>query len=466
MSGFDEDFLWGSATSAYQIEGGISQGGRSDSIWDTFCRKSGTIRDHSSGEVACEHLKYWKQDVDLMSQIGLQSYRFSISWSRILPNGIGEINQEGIDFYDCLIDELLEKNILPFITLFHWDLPEVLQKQGGWLNPEIAKWFGEYSGILSERFSDRVSNWFTLNEPQCFIGLGHYSGSKAPGFKLEVKDCLLALHHSLLAHGHSVRALRANAKKPIKIGPVPTGSVAYPTVDTPANRDAAYKATFNVFGSEEDKHMYHRWKSPVNPLWNFAWYTDPIFLGEYPEQGIEVLGNNVPKYTDEEMSIISEPVDFCGLNLYSGFPVQADPDLEWVCQERSLGNPLTAFKWSVTPEIMYYGPKFIHERYQKPIYITENGMSGHDWVNEEGEVNDPQRIQFLKAYLKEFKKAASEKIPVKGYFLWSLMDNFEWEQGYEERFGIIHVDFETQERRFKDSAKWYSKCISNNGSSL
>ena len=466
MSGFDEDFLWGSATSAYQIEGGISQGGRSDSIWDTFCRKSGTIRDHSSGEVACEHLKYWKQDVDLMSQIGLQSYRFSISWSRILPNGIGEINQEGIDFYDCLIDELLEKNILPFSTLFHWDLPEVLQKQGGWLNPEIAKWFGEYSGILSERFSDRVSNWFTLNEPQCFIGLGHYSGSKAPGFKLEVKDCLLALHHSLLAHGHSVRALRANAKKPIKIGPVPTGSVAYPTVDTPANRDAAYKATFNVFGSEEDKHMYHRWKSPVNPLWNFAWYTDPIFLGEYPEQGIEVLGNNVPKYTDEEMATISEPVDFCGLNLYSGFPVQADPDLEWVCQERSLGNPLTAFKWSVTPEIMYYGPKFIHERYQKPIYITENGMSGHDWVNEEGEVNDPQRIQFLKAYLKEFKKAASEKIPVKGYFLWSLMDNFEWEQGYEERFGIIHVDFETQERRFKDSAKWYSKCISNNGSSL
>lgn len=466
MSGFDKDFLWGSATSAYQIEGGISEGGKKDSIWDTFCRKPGNIRDHSSGEVACEHLKNWKQDVGLMSQIGLQSYRFSISWTRILPNGIGEINQEGIDFYDRLIDELLEKNILPFITLFHWDLPEALEKQGGWLNPEIAKWFGEYSGILSERFSDRVSNWFTLNEPQCFIGLGYYSGSKAPGFKLEVKDCLLALHHSLLAHGHSVRALRANAKKPIKIGPVPTGSVAYPAVDTPANSDVAYKATFNVFGSEEDKHMYHRWKSPVNPLWNIAWYTDPIFLGEYPEQGIEVLGNNVPKYTDEEMAIISEPVDFCGLNLYSGFPVQADPELEWVCQERPLGNSLTAFKWSVTPEIMYWGPKFIYERYKKPIYITENGMSGHDWVNDDGQVNDPQRIQFLKAYLKQFQKAASEKIPVKGYFLWSLMDNFEWEQGYEERFGIIHVDFETQERRFKDSAKWYSECIANNGSSL
>ena len=466
MSGFDQDFLWGSATSAYQIEGGIADGGRTDSIWDTFCRKPGTIRDQSSGEIACEHLKYWKQDVDLMAEIGLQAYRFSISWSRIMPNGYGTVNQEGIDFYDRLIDALLEKNIAPFITLFHWDLPQILHEQGGWLNPEIAKWFGEYSGILSERFSDRVGNWFTLNEPQCFIGLGYYAGIKAPGLKLDVKDALLALHHSLLAHGHSVKALRDNAKKPIKVGPVPTGSVAYPDIDTPANRDAAYKATFNVFGSNEDKHMCHRWKIPVNPLWNIAWYTDPIFLGEYPEQGIEALGNNVPEYTDSEMAIISEPVDFCGLNLYSGFPVMSDSELGWICQERPIGNPLTAFKWSVTPEIMYWGPKFFYERYKKPIYVTENGMSGHDWVDESGEINDPQRIQFLKSYLKEYKKVANEGTPIKGYFLWSLMDNFEWEQGYEERFGIVHVDFKTQERRLKDSAKWYSLCIANQGENL
>ena len=466
MSGFSNDFLWGSATSAYQIEGGANTEGRTDSVWDTFCRKPGAIRDHTSGEVACNHLKFWKQDVDLMAQIGLQAYRFSISWSRVLPKGSGRVNEKGVDFYDRLIDALLEKKIEPFITLFHWDLPEALEKKGGWLNPDIAKWFGEYSGVMSERFSDRVSNWFTLNEPQCVIWLGYYAGTKAPGLKLSTKDCLLALHHSLLAHGYSVRALRAKAKKTIKIGPVNTGSVAYPAVHNSVNEAAAFQATFNVFGSEKDKHLYHRWNSPVNPLWNFAWYADPIFLGRYPEEGLKVLGNNVPKFTDEEMAIISEPVDYCGLNLYSGFPVIADSELGWVCKKRPLGHPLTAFKWSVTPEIMYWAPKFFFQRYKKPIYVTENGMSGHDWVDEFGEIKDPQRIQFLKLYLKEFKKAAIEGIPVKGYFLWSLMDNFEWEQGYEERFGIIHVNFETQERRFKESAKWYKECIKTQGRDL
>ena len=466
MTGFDEDFLWGSATSAYQIEGGTDTDGRADSVWDTFCRKSGAIRDHTSGEVACEHLKYWKQDVDLMAQIGLKAYRFSISWSRILPGGFGSINEKGVDFYDRLIDALLEKNIKPFITLFHWDLPEALEKRGGWLNPDIAKWFGDYSGLMSERFSDRVTNWFTLNEPQCIIWLGYYTGTKAPGLKLSTKDCLLALHHSLLAHGYSVRALRDKAKKIIKVGPVNTGSVAYPAESNPSNIAAAYRATFNVFGSEEDKHCYHHWNSPVNPLWNFAWYADPIFLGSYPEEGLKALGNNVPKYTDEEMSIISEPVDYCGLNLYTGLPVIADSDFGWVCQKRRLGHPLTAFKWPVTPQIMYWAPKFFYERYNKPIYVTENGMSGHDWVDESGEIKDFQRIQFIKSYLQEYKKAANEGIPIKGYFLWSLLDNFEWEQGYEERFGIIHVDFETQERRLKESAKWYSACIANNGKIL
>ena len=466
MSEFDSNFLWGSATSAYQIEGATSDGGRTNSVWDTFCKKPGAIRDHSSGDVACEHYKYWNQDVKLMAQIGLQAYRFSISWSRILPNGYGKLNSEGIDFYDRLIDSLLENNIEPFVTLFHWDLPEAINKKGGWLNPEIAKWFGEYAGLLSERYSDRVKSWFTLNEPQCFIWLGHYTGSKAPGYKLSFKECLQALHNSLLAHGNAVRALRHNAKQSIKIGPVNTGSVAFPAKENEENIVAAYNATFNVFGSEDDKHSYYNWNSPVNPLWNFAWYADPIFLGSYPEAGLEALGDNVPKFTDEDMKLISEPVDYCGLNLYSGFPVLNDTKIGWVCQPRPLGNELTAFKWSVTPEIMYWAPKFFYERYKKPIYITENGMSSHDWVNKSGKVHDPQRIQFLESYLKEYKRAASKGVPIKGYFLWSLLDNFEWEQGYEERFGIIHVDFETQERRLKDSAIWYAKCIANNGKDL
>ena len=463
MNGFKEDFIWGAATSAYQIEGAHNKDGRTNSIWDEFCKKHGNIRDFSSGEIACNHYVYWKKDVDIMADIGLQAYRFSISWNRILPDGFGNLNERGIDFYDKLIDRLLENNIDPYITLFHWDLPQSLEDRGGWCNPEIAKWFGDYAGILSNRFSDRVSNWFTLNEPQCFIGLGYFIGSKAPGLKLSIKDSLQALHHSLLAHGYSVKALRSNAKKPIKVGPVQTGSVAYPFIESEKNNTAAYEATFNVFGSNEDKKGYYQWKTPVNPLWNFAWYADPIFLGAYPEQGMKALGSNVPKFTEGEMKVISEPVDYCGLNLYSGFPVEYDSDKGWYCKERPLGNPLTAFKWSKTPEIMYWAPKFFYERYKKPIYITENGMSGHDWVTRPDEVLDPQRVDFLKSYLKYFRKASDENIPVKGYFLWSLMDNFEWEQGYEERFGIVHVDFKTQKRILKDSGKWYKECIKSNG---
>jgi len=466
MSRFKDDFIWGAATSAYQIEGATNVDGRTDSIWDTFCRGKGNIRDYSSGEVACNHYENWQHDIGLMEQLGLQAYRFSISWSRIMPNGCGEVNQAGIDFYDRLIDGLLEKKIKPYITLFHWDLPQSLEDRGGWQNADIARWFGEYAGVLSERFSDRVENWFTLNEPQCFIGLGYHVGSKAPGLQLDVKESLQALHHSLLAHGHSVRALRSNAKNPIKVGPVQTGTVAYPFENNPAYEEAAYRATFNVHGSNEDNHGYYQWKVPVNPLWNFAWYADPIFLGHYPEQGLEVLGNKAPKFTDQEMEIISEPVDYCGLNLYSGFPVVADAECGWYAKERPLGNPLTAFKWSMTPEIMYWAPKFFYERYKKPIYITENGMSAHDWLSDSDKVSDPQRIEFLKSYLKYYRRASDENLPIKGYFLWSLMDNFEWEQGYEERFGIIYVDFESQKRCFKDSAYWYQSCIKTKGENL
>mgnify|MGYP001259636333 CR=1 FL=1 len=466
MNSFSNDFLWGAATSAYQIEGAHNLDGKGDSIWDTFCRTKGNIRDNTSGEVACDHINRYKEDVDLMSDIGLQAYRFSISWPRILPDGVGSINEKGLDFYDRLIDLLLDKNIKPFITLFHWDLPQKIEDQGGWLNPDVAKWFGDYAGILSNKFSDRVENWFTINEPQVVICLGYHMGLKAPGLKLPLKDVLGALHNYLLAHGHSVKALRDNAKGDIKVGPVPTGHIAYPQNESMADIDAAYDATFKIHKTGVDKHNLYKWKSLVNSAWNFSWYTDPIFLGKYPEAGLEVYGNSVPDYTDKDMEIISEPVDFLGLNAYSGYPVMADDENGWLCPDRPMGNNQTAFKWNVTPDILYWGPRFMYERYKKPIYITENGLSAHDWVNSNGEVNDPQRIQFLSEYLKFYKRAADESIPIKGYFLWSLFDNFEWEQGYEERFGLIHVDFETQKRTPKLSAKWYSECINSNGGIL
>jgi len=466
MNNFSDDFLWGAATSAYQIEGAYNLDGKGDSIWDTFCRTRGNIRDNSSGEIACDHLNRYKEDVGIMSDIGLQSYRFSVSWPRILPNGTGAVNSKGLDFYDRLIDELLEKDIKPFITLFHWDLPQKIQDQGGWLNPDIAQWFGDYAAILSDKYSDRVHNWFTINEPQVVICLGHYMGSKAPGHKLELKEVLLALHNSLLAHGQSVRALRSNAHSEIKIGPVPTGHVAYPKDESPENIKAAYDATFSIHKTGEDIHDLYKWKGMVNSAWNFAWYTDPIFLGKYPEEGLELLGSDVPDYTDEDMKLISEPVDFCGINSYSGYQVKHDPDNRWVCDDRPIGNNQTAFKWNVTPDVLYWGPRFFYERYKKPIFITENGLSAHDWVDSKGEVHDPQRIQFLSEYLKHYKRAASESIPVKGYFLWSFLDNFEWEQGYEERFGLVHVDFQTQKRTLKSSAKWYSNCIKTNGAEL
>ena len=466
MTRFSKEFTWGAATSAYQIEGAAFSGGKGASIWDAFCEQPGAIRDHTSGAIACNHIQHFKEDVDLMSKIGLQSYRFSISWPRVLPEGTGAINQKGLDFYDQLIDALLEKNIDPFITLFHWDLPLSLHQKGGWLNPDSAQWFGDYAALLSERFSDRVENWFTINEPQIVIGLGYHTGSKAPGYKLPLKEVLLALHNSLLAHGRAVQALRDRASRAIKIGPVSAGSIAFPSQANALDIESARQATFFVHGDQEDRHDFYKWNFPMDPTWNFSWYTDPVFLGQYPEQGLEILGSNVPKYTDADMAIINQPVDFCGLNLYSGYPVKSDVQKGWVCAEKPTGFPVTAFKWPVTPEILYWGPKYFYERYGKPIYITENGMSAHDWPNSKGEVEDPQRIHFLKQYLKQYKKASEDGVPVLGYFLWSLMDNFEWEQGYEERFGIIHVDFQTQARRLKSSAKWYSETIRSNGAHL
>ena len=464
---FKADFAWGAATAAYQIEGAAREEGKGPSIWDTYCEIPGNIKDGSSGDRACDHYYRYKDDVALMSQIGLKAYRFSLAWSRIMPEGTGSINSKGLDFYDNLVDALLEQEIVPYATLFHWDLPEALQSRGGWLNPDMPQWFAEYTQVVAERLSDRVKHWFTLNEPQCFIGHGLLNGTKAPGLKMPLSDVLLAAHHSLLAHGRAVQALRA-ADPSAKIGAAPTGSVAFPQSESDADVKAAYEATFSIPGEGNlNPCGKNTWLVSSEASWNIAWYTDPIFLGQYPEAGLTVFGDKVPAYTDAEMELISQPLDFCGINLYSGWQVEAGKaGTRWEEVPMPQGDRLTAFKWPVTPEILYWGPRFFHERYGKPIYITENGMSAHDWVDLDGEVRDFQRIDFVRRYLRQYRRAADEGIPVEGYFLWSLMDNFEWAEGYRERFGIIHVDYETQERRLKESAKWYAKVIASNGDDL
>ena len=464
---FKDNFAWGAATAAYQIEGAAKVDGKGLSIWDTYCSVPGNIKDGSSGEVACDHYHRYPEDVALMAQIGLKAYRFSLSWARILPEGVGAVNPAGLDYNDRLVDALLEKQIDPYATLFHWDLPEALHQQGGWMNPDIPRWFGEYTHSVAERLSDRVKHWFTLNEPQCFIGHGLLTGSKAPGLKLALGDVLTAAHHSLLAHGRAVQAIRA-VDPSAKIGAAPTGSVAYPKSESEADIKAAYEATFSIPGEGDlNPGGSNHWLVTPEASWNIAWYTDPIFLGKYPEEGLAVFGDKVPQYTDAEMETISQPLDFCGINLYNGWQVEAsDRGNRWEEVPMPQGDRLTAFKWPVTPEILYWGPRFFHERYGKPIYITENGMSAHDWVDLDGEVRDFQRIDFVRRYLRQYRRAADAGIPVEGYFLWSLMDNFEWAEGYRERFGIIHVDYETQARRLKESAKWYAKVIASNGRDL
>ena len=451
--GFSDNFVWGAATSAYQIEGGVKGAGKGMHIWDVYTKESGKVYGGHTGETACDHYHRFREDVRIMKEIGLKAYRFSIDWTRVLPEGTGRVNEEGIRFYSDLIDALIENNIEPYITLYHWELPYELYKKGGWMNRDIAEWFGEYAGLVAERFSDRVTHFFTLNEPQCFVGLGFLTGVHAPGLKCPVRDTFEMAHNALRAHGRAVQMLRQHAKQPLTIGYAPTSGIIYPASDRPEDIEAARKKYFSM--PEDDS----------NWTWNVAWWSDPVLLGKYPEEGLKKYEKYLPKITEEDMRLISEPIDVYGQNIYNGraFRMGADGNPEEVGRVPGAGK--TAVNWPVTPECLYWGPKFLYERYKKPIYITENGMACHDVVSLDQRVHDPNRIDFLARYLHELKRAA-EEIDLRGYFQWSLMDNFEWEKGYAERFGIVYVDFETQERILKDSAYWYRDVIQTNGRDL
>ncbi len=449
---FPKNFLWGAAASSYQIEGAATQDGRGQSVWDVFCRTPGRIWQGHTGDVACDHYNRYKEDVGLMKQMGLQAYRFSIAWPRVLPEGVGRVNEAGIGFYDKLVDELLAAGIAPYATLFHWDYPYDLQLKGGWTHPDSPRWFADYTRVIIDRLSDRVTDWMTLNEPQVFLQFGLGDGKNAPGMQLPMKEQLLALHNSLLAHGLSVQTIRAHAKKPARVGWAPVCVTRMPAdPKNPSDVKAAYAA---MAGFEKKN------------LWNNTWYNDPIILGHYPEEGLAFYGADVPKAKAGDFETMKQPIDFIGINIYEGQPVTMGDDGKPRHVERQVGYATTAFRWPVEPESLYWGPRFMNERYGLPIYITENGLSNQDWVALDGKVHDPQRIDFTTRYLRALNRAANDGVDIRGYFHWSLMDNFEWAEGYKERFGLIFVDFPTQKRILKDSAHWYRTVIESNGAVL
>ena len=445
---FKKGFTWGVATAAYQIEGAWNEDGKGLSIWDVFSHDLNRISEGHTGDVACDHYHKFREDVQLMKQFGIRSYRFSICWTRIFPNGVGQINEKGIQFYSNLIDTLLECGIEPYITLFHWDYPYELYKKGGWLNDDSVQWFADYAAKIVGLYSDRVTNFITFNEPQTFLGAGYIAGDHAPGLKSTKRDLFQICHNVLKAHGAAVLAMRATARQPIRIGFASAGPSPFPVEETPENIEAVRQRFFRCPSLRSG-----------NVMWSASWWSDPIIFGRYPEDGLELYKDHLPEITEEDMKLISQPIDFYGQNIYHGRAMAADAQGKATPVTPKEGSPKTAMQWPVTPQALYWGPRFLYERYKLPILILENGMAAHDTVSLDGKVHDSNRIDFLHRYLLALERAAEDGVDIDGYFLWSFMDNFEWAQGYTDRFGIVYVDYETQARIPKDSAYWYQSWI-------
>ncbi len=444
---FKNDFAWGVATAAYQIEGAWKSDGKGLNVWDVFTHEPSKIYEGHNGDVACDHYHRYQEDVRLMHELGIKAYRFSISWSRVIPDGTGAVNEEGVRFYSDLIDELLKYGIEPYITLFHWDYPYELHRKGGWLNDDSVQWFAEYACKVVELYSDRVKYFITMNEPQVFIGDGYVRGTNAPGLKCGFKDVFQIAHNVLKAHGAAVIAMREAAKSEIKIGYAPTCTAYYPATNKQEDIEAAKKYLFASPPLSGDV------------MWNVSWWSDPVIFGRYPQDGLERYKDYLPDITEADMMLISQPIDFYCQNIYNGKAVSMGQNGEPEVQMRYEGFPKTAIQWPITPECLYWGPRFLYERYGLPLFITENGMSAHDVVSMDGCVHDPNRIDFLHRYLLEMEKASDDGVDLRGYFLWSFLDNFEWTKGYSDRFGIVYVNYQTQERTLKDSAYWYRDWI-------
>jgi beta-glucosidase len=451
--GFKNDFVWGGATASYQIEGAAYEDGKGLSIWDVFTHEKNRIYDGRTGDIACDHYHLYQKDVDLMKEIGFTGYRFSICWPRIIPGGIGAVNEKGLDFYERLLDALLKAGITPFATLYHWDYPYSLHLKGGWLNNDSSEWFAEYASLVGKRYGDRLKNIITFNEPQCLIGLSYSDTDNAPGIHYPLRDTLRMGHNVLLSHGKAVKALRSLISG-VNIGISPTAPVSCPITDNADDREAARKSYFYIGENQKSIH------------YSVAYWSDPVFLGQYPKELYDNFDSLMGFVKAEDLKIISEPVDFLGQNIYQGYPVKSDGKGGWERVQHRPGYPFTGNKWPVTPECLYWGPVFLSERYKKPVYITENGLALADVVSLDGKVHDPNRIDFLHRYLRELRRAAESGVDIRGYFHWTVTDNFEWDMGFTQRMGLIFCDYETQERIVKDSAWWYRDVIHANGNNL
>jgi len=446
---FAKDFLWGAAAASYQVEGAWDADGKGPNIWDVTIGDEGRVKHNESGRVSTDHYHHMKEDVALMKQMGLKAYRFSISWPRVLPNGIGEVNEAGLSFYDELVDELVANGIEPLVTLFHWDYPYALHLKGGWMNPESSEWFLEYTKVVVDRLSDRVKYWMTFNEPQCVLGCGYFEGCFAPFQKCSTAELLTMGSNILLSHGKAVKYIRENSKLTAKISMAPYASVFEPKDLSPEAIKEAYEGSFRSEGK--------------GFTFSMSYWSDPVYLGHYPEDLVEEFGDLIPKFTEEEWALVSQPLDFYGFNVYRY--KDSNVSRGEYTESQYMGSPHTALNWPMTPGAMYWSARFMYERYGLPVMITENGMSEHDWVCLDGGVHDTYRIDFTHRYLLELQKA-TEEIPVIGYMHWSVMDNFEWAEGYDERFGLIYVNYQTEERIIKDSGYWYKSVIEQNGANL
>ncbi|WP_257164814.1 GH1 family beta-glucosidase [Bradyrhizobium sp. SRS-191] len=442
---FPADFVWGTATSSYQIEGGATADGRGPSIWDVFTRIQGNIEDASTGDVACDHYNRYKEDVRLIKELGCRAYRFSIAWPRLFPDGGLTPNPKGLDFYNRLVDELLANGIAPYATLYHWDLPQALQDRiGGWRSAETAKAFAHYAGYVAQHLSDRVKTIFTINECGRFIPFGYGLGMDAPGLKLPPQEVNQARHHVALAHGLAVQAIRAQGRAGTRVGMAENITACLPAIDTAENIRAAEIATREMN----------------------AGFLNVILEGRYTEGFLAWSGKDAPIFTADELKTIAAPVDFVGLNIYApqAYVVASDRAPGFDVLPMPASFPHMSSPWLlVGPETAYWVPKLAAKIWSlKTIYITENGTSSDDKLTADGKVHDLDRVMYLRNYLAQLQRATSEGVPVKGYFLWSLLDNFEWVFGYKQRFGVYHVDFDTQVRTPKLSASYYRHVITRN----